>query len=108
MISMVSWLWSQAHVGVGVHRGELMLGGSHLVVLGLGQHAQLPQLLIQIVHEGRHTGLDGTEVVVVQLLPLGGLGAEQRAAAEHQILPLRRYMALVDEKILLLRPHAGR
>ena len=32
-------------VGVGVHRGDLMLGGSYLIVLRLGQHAHLPQLL---------------------------------------------------------------
>ena len=91
-------------VGVGVHRGDLVLGGSYLIVLRLGQHAHLPQLLIQLMHEGRHTGLDGTVVVVVQLLPLGRLGTEQRAAAEHQILPAAIH-GLVDEEILLLRPH---
>ena len=67
-------------------------------MLRLGQHAHLPQLLIQFVHEGRHTGLDGTVVVVVQLLPLGRLGTEQRAAAEHQILPAAIH-GLVDEEI---------
>ena len=88
-------------VGVGVDGRDLMLGGSHLVVLRLCQHAQLPQLLVQLPHEGRHAGLDGTVVVVVQLLPLGGAGTEQRAPAELQILPKLVHL-LVDQEILLL------
>ena len=59
-------------VGVGVDRGHLMLGGGHLVVLGFAEHAQLPQLLIQILHIGGDPGPDGAIVVVVQLLSLGG------------------------------------
>ena len=42
-----------------------MLGGSHLVVLCLGQYTQLPQLLIQLPHERGHAGLDGAVIVVV-------------------------------------------
>ena len=36
--------------------------------LRLGGNAHLPQLLIQLVHEFRHPGLDGPVVVGVQLL----------------------------------------
>ncbi len=75
-------------VGSGIDGRQLVLGGSDLVVLRLGQDAQLPQLLVQVRHIRRHAGLDDAEIVVVQLLPLGRLRAEQRPAAEHQILPL--------------------
>jgi hypothetical protein len=44
---------------------------------------------------------DGAEVVVVELLALGRLGAEERAAAEAQVLALL-VERLVDEEILLL------
>ena len=91
-------------VGVAVNGGQLMLGGSHLVVLGLGQDAQLPQLLVQLLHVGRHPGLDGAEVVVLQLLPLGGLGPEEGASGEDQVLPPVEHV-LVNEEVFLLGPH---
>ena len=93
-------------VGVGVDGGHLMLGGGHLVVLGFAEHAQLPQLLIQILHIGGDPGPDGAIVVVVQLLSLGGLCAEQGPAAHSQVLPLL-IEGLVNQKILLLRPYLG-
>ena len=93
-------------VGIGIHLGHLVLGGSHLVVLRLGGNAHLPQLLIQLVHEFRHPGLDGPVVVVVQFLALGGFGAEQGPAAEDQVLPAAVHL-LVDEEILLLRAYLG-
>ena len=80
--------------------------GGHLVVLGLGQDAQLPQLFIQLFHKGSHTGLDGAVVVVLQLLALGGLGPEQGAAAEHQVLPALVELP-VHQEVLLLRAHRG-
>ena len=91
-------------VGVGVDGRDLVLGGGDLVVLRLGQHTQLPQLLVQLPHEGGDPGLDGAVVVVVQLLPLGGTGAEQRAAAELQILPEVIHFP-VNEEVLLLWSH---
>ena len=78
-----------------------MLTGGDLVVLGLGEHAELPQLLVQFLHKGRHARADDAEVVVVQLLALGRLAAEEGAAAQPQILTLEVQLA-VNEKILLL------
>ena len=75
-------------------------------MLRLGQNAQLPQLLVQVGHIRRHAGLDGAEVVVVHLLPLGRLRAEQRAPAEHQILPLVEHGA-IHKEVLLLGSHRG-
>ena len=93
-------------VGGGVDGGQLVLGGGGLVVLGLGHDAELPQLLVQLLHELLHPGLDGAEVVVVQLLALGGPGAEEGAAGVDQVLaPL--VDVLVDEEILLLRADGG-
>ena len=79
-----------------------MLGGGDLVVLRLGQHAQLPELLVQLAHERGHAGLDRTVVVVIQLLALGRLCAEQRPAAQLQIGAAVVHGG-VDEEIFLLR-----
>ena len=83
-----------------------MLCGRHLVVLGLGQNAQLPELLVQLLHKGRNAGLDSAEIMVVQLLSLGRLGAEQRAAGKNQILALVIQL-LIDQEIFLLRADGG-
>ena len=72
-------------VGVGVDGGHLVLAGGDLVVLGLGEHAELPQLFIELFHVGGHAGTERAEVVVVQLLTFRGLCAEQGAAAQAQV-----------------------
>ena len=51
--------------------GKLVLRGSHLVVLGFCRYAQLPELVVQLLHKGCNPGLDAAEVVIVQLLALG-------------------------------------
>ena len=72
-------------VGVGVDGGHLVLAGGDLVVLGLGEHAELPQLFIELFHVGGHAGTERAKVVVVQLLTFRGLCAEQGAAAQAQV-----------------------
>ena len=94
------------HVGNREDGGQLMLGGSYLVVLRLGQDAQLPEFLVQVLHVGFHPGLDDAEIVVVQLLALGRLGTEQGPAAEHQVLPFFIHV-LVHQEVFLLGTHAG-
>ena len=94
------------HVGGGVNRGQFMLSGSHFVMLRFGQHTKLPQFFVQIRHISRYPGLDYAEIVIVQFLSLGGLCAEKRAAAEHQILALFEHV-LIHQEILLFRAHAG-
>ena len=93
-------------VGVGIDGGHLVLGGGHLIVLGLGEHPQSPERLVQVLHVSRHPGLDGAEVVILQLLALGRLGAEEGPAAKTQVLPLVVEL-LVDEEVLLLGTHLG-
>ena len=83
-----------------------MLGGRHLVVLCLGEDAELPQLLVQVAHIVGNAGFDGAKVVVVQLLTLGRLCAEQCSAGQLQILALLIDLS-VDQKILLLGSHGS-
>ena len=83
-----------------------MLRGGDLIVLGLGQNAELPEFLVQILHERGHARLDGAEIMVVQLLPLRRLRAEERAARVEQVLALI-VKRLVDEEIFLLRADRG-
>ena len=94
-------------VGVGIDGGHLVLAGGHLVVLGLGEDAQLPKLGVQVLHVLRHPGADGAVVVVVQLLAPGGLGAEEGPPREAQVFPLHIVLP-VDEEVLLLGAHLGR
>ena len=65
--------------------GELVLRRRHLVVLGLGGDAELPELLVKLLHEARDGGTHRTEVVLLEFLPLAGVRAEQRAAGEDQV-----------------------
>ena len=89
-------------VGVAVDGGHLVLTGGDLVVLGLGEHAELPQLLVQLLHKGRHARADDAEVVVVQLLALGRLGCRRGSRPHSRRSSRLRYSSLVDEEILLL------
>ena len=93
-------------VSVGENRRELVLRGSHLIVLRLGQHAELPELVVQVVHERLDAGLDAAEIVVIQLLSLGRLGAEEGAAGIDQVLSLIEDL-LVNKEIFLLGANRG-
>ena len=86
---------------------QLMLRGSHLVVLGLCGHAQLPQLYVQILHESADALSDHAEVMILQLLSLGSRRAEQRTAGEDQVGSFQIFLT-VNQEILLLRSDGGR
>ena len=73
-----------ADVGVLEDRRDLVLGRRDLVVAGLDRHAELGQLLLGLEHAGQHALGDRAEVVVVELLALRRLGAEQRAAGRSR------------------------
>lgn len=72
----------------------------------LGQDSQFPQLFVQIFHERGDPWLDSSEIVILHLLPLGRFCAEQCAAGQHQVFPLKEEVA-VHQEILLLRAHGG-
>ncbi len=86
--------------------GQLVLGGSDLVVLGLSRDAQLPQLVVDLLHEGVDGGADGAEVVLLELLALGGLAAKEGAAGEDEVGALLEVL-LLDEEVLLLGADGG-
>ena len=83
-----------------------MLSGCDLVMLGLGEYAELPQLLVKLIHKGGDSGLYRAEVVIVQLLTLGRLCAEKSPARVAQILAPVIH-SLIYKEILLLRADGG-
>ena len=48
-----------------------MLSGSDLVMLGFCENTKLPELLVEVFHKCRNSGLDCSEIMVVKLLTLG-------------------------------------
>ena len=88
------------------HGSQLVLTRGNLVVLGLGRHAQLPELFVELLHEVVHRRADGTEVVLLHLLALARRRAEERAPCEYQVLTLL-VVLLLDEEVLLLGTDRG-
>ena len=86
--------------------GQLMLAGSYFVVLGLGRDAQLPQLFVQLLHESGDLGADDAEVVLFQLLTLGGRCAEEGAAGEDEVLT-GLVVFFLNKEVLLLGADGG-
>ena len=78
------------HRGIGhlIDGGKLVLGRRHLIVLGLGGNAQLPELDVQIPHISPHPLTDGSEIVILQLLPFRRGRAKERPSGKDQIRPL--------------------
>ena len=90
-------------VGVLERHGQLVLGRRDLVVPGLDRHAQLVKLGLGLEHAGQDALRDGAEVMVLHLLALGRLGAEERPAGVDQVGP-GEVEVLVDQEVLLLGP----
>ena len=87
-------------------RRELVLGRRDLVVLGLDRDAELPELVVDLLHEVVDRGADGAEVVLLQLLALDRLAAKERAPAVDEV-GARLVVLLLDEEVLLLRADGG-
>ena len=85
----------------GVENGrKLVLGGSHLVVLGLGEDAVRPERFVQIVHIFGNAGLQNAEIMIFKLLSSGRGSAEQRSARQNQIFPLFEHRPVHEEIFL--------
>ena len=93
-------------VGFLVNGGQLMLGGGHFIVLGLGGYAQFPQLFVQVLHEGADTFADDAEVMVLHLLPLGSRRSEKGTACKDQIGTFQIFLK-IDQEIFLLGAQRG-
>jgi len=96
----------RGHVGGEKYGGQLVLRGGDLVMLGFCQHAQLPQLVVKILHKLGHARLYDAEVMVVHLLALGGHGTEKGAPGEYKILAKLKH-GLVHQKIFLFGAGGG-
>ena len=94
------------HVRDRVDRRHLVLGRSCLVMLGFRQNSQLPQLFVQLGHEGLHPRLDGSEKMIPQLLSLRSARAEKRPAGKNQIAAAIVQL-FIHQKIFLLGADAG-
>ena len=93
-------------IGGGEDRSHLVLARCNLVVLGLGEDAELPQLLVEILHERCNARTECAEVVIIHLLALRRHRAEQGAAGEDEVLALCVVLA-VDQEVLLLGAYGG-
>jgi len=92
------------HVDGREDRGQFVLRRRHLVVLRLGGDSELPQFVVDLVHEAGHAFVQGAEVVVLQFLASRRLGTKQRPAGQDQVEAFLVERA-IDQKILLLGPH---
>ncbi len=93
-------------VGVLEDRRDFVLARGDLVVTGLDRDADLVELALDVHHEREDAVGDGPEVLILELLALGGLGAEERPAGVDEIRAVEEELP-VDEEVLLLGP-AGR
>ena len=95
------------HVGCRKDRRQLMLPRRNLIVLRLGKDAQLPELLVEIVHKGGDLRHDRAEIVIVHFLPLGRHCAEQRPSGKFQVGTAVVHLAR-DQKVFLLGTDVAR
>ena len=93
-------------VGVLERDGQLVLRRRDLVVPGLDRDAELVELGLGLEHAGQDALGDGAEVMVLHLLALGRLGAEEGPAGVDQVGP-GEVEVLVDQEVLLLGAGRG-
>ena len=99
--SIVSCLWSQPTFEFSkIGASSYCAGATSLWRVLIGTPS-LASSLLDLHHEREHALGDRAEVVVVELLALRRLRAEQRAAGRDQVGPLE-VEALVDQEVLLL------
>ncbi len=67
---------------------HFMLGGSHFVVLCLGENTEFPQFVVQLFHKCGLSFANRTKVVVVQFLAFRRHGAEQSPSGENKVVTL--------------------
>ena len=75
-------------------------------MLGLRRNAELPELLVEVVHELGYLWLQYAEVVILHLLALRCRCADQGTAGEHEVLTLG-VEVLIDQEVLLLGADGG-
>src|SRR2546423_1774462 len=91
---------SQSNLPHNLHRQLIVVGGnicffknrrtfklawSHLVMTSLQRNAQFIKFVLYFGHKGLGPSGNTTEVMILQLLPLGGMASDQGSASHHQI-----------------------
>ena len=95
----------RGYVGSCEDRCQLVLCRSNFVMLGFSKYAQLPQLIVQILHEGKNSLFDNAEVVVVQLLPTRRFRTEKGSAGVNQVFTFFPHFFIYEE-IFLFRTNS--
>ena len=85
---------------------QLKLVGGNLVVACLAGNAQFPGFDFEFLHEGRHPGRYGAEIMVFQLLVLGRLVSHQGPSGQQQIGACR-IQSFIHEEIFLFPAEVG-
>ena len=80
---------------------QFMLCRCDFIMLGLCRDSELPELDIHIVHESADPLTDGSEVMVVHLLPLRRHSPDKSTSGIYQVFSGKEIFP-VDDKILLL------
>ena len=93
-------------VAGGENGRQLVLGRGHLVVFCFGEHAKLPQFVVEILHKGLDAGLDSAKVMILQFLSLGAARSVKRTPCEDEVFALV-IQRLVYQKIFLFRADGG-
>ena len=75
-------------------------------MLGFCKYAQLPKLIVKILHEGLYAAFNNTEIMVVHLLTLWGHGAEKRATGIYKVLAFV-IILFIHKKVFLLCAYGG-
>ena len=88
-------------IGVLEYRRDLVLAGRDLVVARLHRHADLIELRFHVRHERHRPVGDRAEVLILELLALRRLGAEQRPAGVDEI-GTRQVEVAIDQEVFLL------
>ena len=87
-------------------RGAFELVGSHFVMTGLERNAEFVGLRFEILHESDYPGGNGSEIMVGQLLVLGGGVSDHGPVAQLQVGP-GVIQVFVHKEILLLQADIG-
>ena len=94
------------NIGGGEDGRHFVLSGGDLIMLGLGKHADLPKLVVQLLHKCGDSRLDSAEVMVVKLLTLGRSCAEKGSAGIYKVFSLIVEL-LVNKEVFLLGADGG-
>ena len=81
---------------------QLVLRRRYLVVLRFRQDAKLPKFFVEVSHKRLDSWLDDAEVMIVKLLSLWRLSAEERSSCVYEVLTLIKVL-LVNQEVFLFR-----